>query len=116
MPYLLGTAALLFWPLATGPLLPASTLDWTARVRDIARDPLPDDPQAAEEIRLGYRLFVETPRQANHLSAASLSCGSCHLNAGQKEGAIPLIGVAKVYPEYNQRAGRKLTLEERVVG
>ena len=84
------------------------------RVKDPARDPLP--PERAGQIRRGYELFVATPRLARKYTAASLSCGSCHLNAGQKEGAMPLIGIASVFPEYNRRSGRTFTLEDRIVG
>ena len=33
-------------------------------MRDPARDPLPADPLLAEQIRLGYRIFLDTPREA----------------------------------------------------
>ena len=78
---------------------------------------LAKDPSAApEEVRLGYRIFQDTPRYAGRYTRAKLSCGNCHLNAGQKEGAMPLVGIAAVFPEYNRRSGRMFTLEDRVVG
>lgn len=86
------------------------------RVKDPARDPLPEDPALAAAIRRGYRLFLETPKYASRYTYARLSCGSCHLNAGQKEGALPLVGIAAVFPEYNRRAGRVFALEDRIVG
>ncbi len=86
------------------------------RVRDPGRDPLPADAALAAQIKRGYRLFRETPRYARRSVAASLSCSSCHLNAGQKEGALPLIGIASVFPEYNKRCGRPFSLEDRIVG
>lgn len=103
---------------AAPPLVPASAPIGTAeeRVRDPLRDPLPPDPVRAEAVRRGYRIFQNTPRNARRFTASSLSCGSCHLNAGQKEGALPLMGIAKVFPEYNRRCGRMFTLEDRVVG
>ena len=94
------------------PILPSSTLDWRARAKDPERDALPAGAQRAEEVRRGYRLFLDT----RALGASALSCGSCHLNAGQKEGALPLVGIAKAFPEYNKRAGRDFTLAERIVG
>jgi len=108
--------ALTLSALATGPLLPAHTLDWSQRLKDPERDPLPADPRRAEQIRLGYRIFLDTPRHAPGFAGAALSCGSCHLNAGQKSGALPLVGVARAFPEYNKRAGRVFTLQDRVVG
>jgi thiosulfate dehydrogenase len=86
-----------------------------ARVRDPGRDPLPVDPKQAEEIRRGYSLFLDTSKASGSVGAA-LSCGNCHLNAGQKEGALPLVGIDAVFPEYNHRSGRKFSLEDRVVG
>ncbi|HMK72328.1 MAG TPA: c-type cytochrome [Myxococcaceae bacterium] len=87
-----------------------------ARVRDPQRDPLPGDPAAADEIRRGYLLFEDTPRLAPGIVGGALACGNCHLNAGQKEGALPLVGIAAVFPEYNRRSGRRFSLEDRVVG
>ncbi len=85
-------------------------------MRDPGRDPLPSDPTQAQEIRRGYLLFLDTSRLAPGSVGAALSCGNCHLNAGQKEGALPLVGIAAVFPEYNRRSGRTFSLEERVVG
>jgi thiosulfate dehydrogenase len=93
---------------------PISEID--TRVRDPERDPLPADLAQAEEIRLGYRLFLDTRSLAPGSVGSVLSCGNCHLNAGQKEGALPLVGIASVFPEYNRRSGRSFSLEDRVVG
>jgi thiosulfate dehydrogenase len=99
-------------------LLPATwpITEVGARVRDPERDPLPADPAQAEEIRRGYRLFLDTRKLAPGSVGGSLSCGNCHLHAGQKEGALPLVGIAAVFPEYNRRSGRSFSLEDRVVG
>ena len=94
----------------------ASLVEMALRVKDPTRDPLPGDPVLAEQIRRGYALFQNTPREAPGSVASALSCGSCHLHAGQKEGALPLVGIAAVFPEYNRRSGRVFTLEDRVVG
>jgi thiosulfate dehydrogenase len=79
------------------------------------KDPL-KDPTASQEVRLGYRIFENTPKFAMKYTRARMSCGNCHLNAGQKDGAMPLIGIAGVFPEYNKRTGRMFTVEDRVVG
>ncbi len=100
------------------PLIPAK--DGVARAReyikDPNRDPLPQDPQLAEQIRLGFRIFTETRRYAPQYVGNDLTCQNCHLNAGQREGALPLVGVANVFPEYNKRSGRLFSLEDRIVG
>jgi len=104
--------------IAAGFLIPQSAAIGQAgdRVKDPARDKLPDDPRQAAEVERGYRIFLDTPRHARRFTRSALSCGSCHLNAGQKEGAMPLVGIAAVFPEYNKRSGRMFTLEDRVVG
>jgi thiosulfate dehydrogenase len=97
-------------------LVPQGTLSFVERARDPERDALPADRQLAEQILQGYRLFLDTPGLAPAAGAAALSCGSCHLSAGQREGALPLIGIAAIFPEYNRRVARSFTLEDRIVG
>lgn len=100
------------------PLIPAGATLERARdlVKDPNRDPLPENAKLAEQIKLGYRIFMDTPKHAPQYSGNDLSCTNCHLNGGQKERALPLVGVASLFPEYNKRAGRPISLEERVVG
>jgi thiosulfate dehydrogenase len=98
------------------PLVPASAgfsqvLD---RVKDPARDPLPADPKLAELVKRGYDIFTHTPENAPRLVGNTMSCRNCHLNAGQKEAAVPLVGVAAAYPEYNKRVARLFSLEDRI--
>ena len=109
-------------PLQEGPLpgrlIPASTTMVTAW--DIPRDPLSDPALAgsprAELIRRGYKIFMQTPAEAPRYASNRLSCGNCHLNGGQRERALPVVGVAGVFPEYNRREGRFFSLEDRIVG
>jgi len=72
-------------------------------------------PHAAR-VRHGFLIFMNTPGEAGRLTHNHLSCGNCHLNAGQREKALPLVGVSAVFPQYNKRAGRDFTLADRVVG
>jgi cytochrome c len=104
--------------LGAAPLIPETAPIGTSsmRVKDPTRGPLPQDPARAAAILRGYRTFLDTPANAERFTKGTLSCGSCHLNAGQKAGAMPLVGIAKVFPEYNKRCGRTFTLEDRVVG
>jgi thiosulfate dehydrogenase len=98
-------------------LVPAGTSMVTAW--DFPRNPLTDSTLGhsarAEEIRRGFRIFMQTPREVPRFAANRLSCGSCHLNGGQRERALPLVGVAGVFPEFNKRAGRPFMLEDRIV-
>ncbi len=85
----------------------------------IPHDPLGDpaltDPRLSEPIKWGYRIFVNTPHEAPGLTGGKVSCSNCHLNAGQRERALPLVGVAGMFPEYNNRAARLISLADRVV-
>ena len=102
----------------SGPLISAQTGMETAW--DIPKSPLADslprDQHLAAQILLGYRIFKNTPLEARRFTGNKLSCNNCHLNAGQREKAMPLVGVAGVFPEYNKRAGRLFSLEDRIVG
>jgi thiosulfate dehydrogenase len=85
----------------------------------VPRNPL-DDPTLgngplAQQVRWGYRIFVDTPREAARFTGGKVSCANCHLNAGQRERALPIVGVAGVFPEYNVRAARLISLADRIV-
>lgn len=83
--------------------------------RNPLTDPTLDDSRLSKEIRTGFRIFTNTPGEASRLTAGSVSCSNCHLNGGQREKALPLVGVAGQFPEYNKRAGRLITLADRIV-
>ncbi len=102
----------------SGPLVPASVSMVSAW--DIPDNPMTDrlldgSPEA-EQVRRGYRLFMSTPAETPRLTPSGMSCGNCHLNGGQRDLALPIVGSAGMFPEYNRRAGRDFTLEERIVG
>ena len=87
-----------------------------ALVKDPHRDPLPSDQELANQVKLGYQIMVDTPGQAGKYTGNELSCTNCHLNAGQKDKALPLTGVAAAFPQYSAREGRLITLEDRIRG
>ena len=86
---------------------------------EVPRNPLQDKDldhsPLAEQIRWGYKIFVNTPQEAPRFTGGKVSCANCHLNAGQRERALPLVGVAGMFPEYNARAARLISLGDRVV-
>lgn len=45
-----------------------------------------------------------------------MNCTSCHLNGGKLAFGSPFVGTSLAYPMYNPRAGREVTLKERVNG
>jgi thiosulfate dehydrogenase len=83
--------------------------------RNPLEDPTLGDTPLAQQVRWGYRIFVDTPREAPRFTGGKVSCANCHLNAGQRERAMPLVGVAGVFPEYNVRAARLISLADRIV-
>jgi thiosulfate dehydrogenase len=103
-------------PLA-GPLIPASTTMVTAW--DVPKNPLSDSrldkSRLSDDIRWGFRLFTNTPEEAKRFTPSRMSCSHCHLNAGQREKSLPLVGVAGMFPEYNRRSGRLYSLNDRIV-
>jgi thiosulfate dehydrogenase len=98
-------------------LVAASTTMVTAW--QIPHDPLTDpaltDPRLGQQVKWGYQIFTDTPRYAPHLTGGKVSCINCHLNAGQRDRALPLVGVAGMFPEYNNRAARLISLPDRIV-
>jgi thiosulfate dehydrogenase len=103
---------------ASLPLIPDTTGMETAW--DVVRDPfvdsLPADRHLADQIRRGFEIFRNTPLYAPSLTGNKVSCNNCHISAGQRQRALPLVGVAGVFPEYNKRSDRLFSLEDRIVG
>ena len=99
------------------PLVSAKTTMVTAW--QVPLNPLEDktlgDSPLAQQVRWGYRIFTDTPHEAPRFTGGKVSCANCHLNAGQRERALPLVGVAGVFPEHNGRAARLISLADRVV-
>jgi thiosulfate dehydrogenase len=78
-------------------------------------DPTLDSSPMGTQIRAGFQMFVDTPRQAPRYAHANVTCANCHLNAGQRERALPIVGIAGMFPEPNGRAGRLISLPDRIV-
>jgi len=101
----------------SGPLIPAPTTMVTAW--DVPRNPLVDpaldDSRLSSDIRLGFRIFTNTPVEVPQLAPGRMTCNNCHLNAGQRERSLPLVAVAGMFPEYNRRSGRLYSLNDRIV-
>lgn len=103
---------------APSPLVPATAglASVDSLVLDPARDSLPADSVLAGQIRRGLRLFVHTREELPRAVGNRLSCGNCHLNAGQKDRALPLVGVAALFPMYRPRSGELVGLQGRIRG
>lgn len=72
-------------------------------------------PQAGELVR-GMRLHLETKALLPQNVGNSLNCTSCHLNAGTVADGSPFVGLSAFFPSYAPRAGRIITLEDRING
>jgi thiosulfate dehydrogenase len=102
---------------AKTPLVSAKTTMVTAW--ELPQNPLTDatlgNSPLAGQIRWGFKLFVDTANEAPRFTGGKVACANCHLNAGQRERALPLVGVAGQFPEYNNRAARLISLGDRIV-
>ena len=103
--------------LLAGPLISSRTTMVTAWEfpRNPLTDPSLDDSRLANEIRSGFRIFTNTGVEAARFTPGRMTCNNCHLNGGQREKSLPLVGITGMFPEYNRRSGRLFTLGDRIV-
>jgi thiosulfate dehydrogenase len=101
----------------SGPLISGQTSMATAWEfpKNPLTDPTLDDSRLSKDIKWGFKLFTNTPAEAPQFAPGKMSCNNCHLNGGQRERALPLVGLAGSFPEYNRRSGRLYSLGDRVV-
>ena len=67
-----------------------------------------------EQIRLGYKMIVDTQEYGKRYVGNALNCTNCHLDAGLNPNSASFVGIATLYPQYRQRAGRQMTLADRI--
>lgn len=82
----------------------------TPRLADMLRE------KNAGQLVLGARLNIDTARMLPGHVGARMNCASCHLNAGTVADGSPYVGVSAFFPSYAPRAGRVITLEDRING
>lgn len=70
----------------------------------------------ADQLVRGMRLHLETKALLPNNVGNSLNCTSCHLNSGTVADGSPFVGVSAFFPSYAPRAGKVITLEERING
>ena len=70
----------------------------------------------AQQLVLGARLNIATHEMLPKNVGAAMNCASCHLNAGTVADGSPYIGVSAFFPSYAPRAGRVITMEDRING
>ncbi len=67
-----------------------------------------------EQIRLGYEMVVNTQEYARRYVGNALNCTNCHLDAGLNPNSASFVGLSTLYPEHRARAGRQITLADRI--
>ncbi|PWB36121.1 cytochrome C [Pseudomonas sp. SDI] len=70
----------------------------------------------ADQVVRGMRLHLQTKELLPDNVGNALNCTSCHLNAGTVADGSPFVGVSAFFPGYAPRAGKVITLEERING
>ncbi|QGS31151.1 c-type cytochrome [Cupriavidus metallidurans] len=89
--------------------LDASKFD-TPRLAAMLKEP------NAKQLVLGARLNIDTHNLLPKNVGNKLNCASCHLNAGTVADGSPYVGISAFFPSYAPRAGRVITLAERING
>lgn len=96
---------------------PAGSIEKERAVDALFAPPSPESipgDMRGEQIRLGYKIVVETQEYAKRYVGNALNCTSCHLDAGLNPNAASYVGISAVYPEYRPRAGREMSLADRI--
>ena len=68
----------------------------------------------ADQLVLGMRLMTETKALLPDNVGDVMNCSSCHLNGGTVAKGSPFNGVAALFPMDQPRAGRIISIEERL--
>jgi len=94
-------------------ILIASAADAGSHPLHAATEPAPSSalsPLAQQ----GKQIFGFTPKYAAAWTGNTLSCTDCHLMDGTVPHAAPLNNIANLFPAYSKRAGRVITLQQRI--
>jgi len=94
---------------AIGPAVEATAFE-TPRLAAMLAEP------NAEQLVWGMRLNAETRDLLPGNVGDDLNCTSCHLNAGTVADGSPYIGITAFFPSYGARAGKVITMEDRING
>lgn len=78
------------------------------------------DPQAVptghvgDLVRYGYELIVNTRAHLKPNITANMDCSACHVNGGTKARGGTFVGIAAQFPQWNTRAKRVISLQDRL--
>jgi thiosulfate dehydrogenase len=65
-------------------------------------------------VRYGRDIMQHTPQLMPANVGAGMSCEACHMNAGTKPNAAPLIGIYANFPQWSPRSKRFISLQDRI--
>jgi thiosulfate dehydrogenase len=82
---------------------------------DATFDPaaLPTGP-VGEMISYGHELIVNTRKHLKPYVTSNMDCQACHVNGGTKARGGTFVGIAAQFPQWNKRAKRVISLQDRL--
>jgi thiosulfate dehydrogenase len=98
---------------ANGPAVAPEVVPAVDQAAVNATATIPPGPQGAL-IAYGRDILEQTPTYAGAYVTARMSCAACHPSAGRLPHAGSLIGTYAVFPQWNKRAHRFITLHDRL--
>lgn len=104
-------------PRVTGSENSGRPSDTEATVNALFAPPSPENIPGdlrGEQIRLGYLMVVDTQGYGKRYVGNALNCTNCHLDAGLNPNAASFVGISILYPYYHERAGRRMSLADRI--
>jgi thiosulfate dehydrogenase len=78
--------------------------------------PLADLPHGPmrDMVEYGRALVVHTRRHLAPYITANMDCSACHVDAGTKPRGGSFVGIAAQFPQWNKRAQRIISLQDRL--
>lgn len=70
----------------------------------------------ASSVMYGKQLLNDTQRLLPKYVGDAMNCNSCHIAEGKKPEGLSYINAYNSYPSYNPRAGKVITLAQRING
>ncbi|MCE3037567.1 c-type cytochrome [Helicobacter sp. faydin-H20] len=85
---------------------------------------MPKDSKYSEMVILGNKILNETSKYVGpqakdpkkRFAGNNLSCSSCHANGGTVQYQSGFVGIFGRFPQYNARADKVITLQDRING
>ncbi|MCI4680699.1 c-type cytochrome [Rhodoblastus acidophilus] len=89
---------------------PAPKSNETPRFADLLGEP------DSGKLVFGAQLMMDTVKLLPKNVGNAMNCASCHINGGTVAKASPFFGVVSLFPMMNKRAGKIITIEDRLNG